>query len=42
VWHPERCGYTEQSMPSDLMADSTSGAVTSDEWKVLDAQYPRF
>jgi hypothetical protein len=35
TWDPIQCNYIEESDPTDLMSDSSSGDVTEEEWQVL-------
>ena len=40
IWSPKKCGYLVQSLPTDLMSESTTGSVIEDEWKEIEAAYP--
>ncbi|NDF13806.1 hypothetical protein EB061_00570 [bacterium] len=35
TWDPIQCNYIEESDPTDLMSDSSSGEVTEEEWQDL-------
>jgi hypothetical protein len=40
TFDPTHCAYTQTADPNDLMADSSRGRVTDDEWNALDQTYP--
>jgi hypothetical protein len=40
IWDAATCSYTEQTLPADLMSNSSSGLPTSDEWQQLQTTYP--